>query len=82
VSSQNKPSRTPAGKPTIRCPECGDWVPLERGVGAPPHRVYTCVNGHHFGLAGSDGSDGDHDDGDKDEDDRPGDKNGGSGPRA
>lgn len=46
-----KGSRTPSGKPTIQCPECGEWVLLERGVGSPPHRTFTCCQGHRFGLA-------------------------------
>ena len=46
-----KGSRTPSGKPTIQCPECGKWVLLESGVGTPPYRQYTCPHGHRFGLA-------------------------------
>jgi hypothetical protein len=46
-----KGSRTPSGKPTIQCPECGEWVLLESGVGSPPHRTFRCSQGHRFGLA-------------------------------
>ena len=46
-----KRSRTPSGKPTIQCPECGEWVLLESGVGVPPYRQFTCPHGHRFGLA-------------------------------
>ncbi len=48
---KGKASRSPSGKPTIQCPECGDWVLLESGVGTPPYRQYTCTHGHVFGLA-------------------------------
>lgn len=46
-----KGSRTPSGKPTIQCPECGEWVLLESGVGIPPYRQFNCPQGHRFGLA-------------------------------
>ncbi len=55
-----KGSRTPSGKPTIQCPECNEWVLLESGVGAPPHRQFTCPQGHRFGLAQAGNGAGEH----------------------